>query len=318
MRTNRIKVLGGVYHCMSRVVAGEYLLGKREKEVFCKQLFQVADFCGVEVLTYCIMSNHFHVLVRVPERVELSDGELLERAQRLYWNEDKYLGFIKNVFNNGDVDQVQRLRERLYSRMFDVSSFMKEVKQRFSIWYNKNHGRYGVFWADRFKSVLVEGKRHAVEMVAAYIDLNPVRAGLVKDPKDYRYSGYGEAMGGVNRSRRGIMKAVYEKNDWKKALEAYRELLFGKGAVAQKIGQRTVDDNVSKAVLDKQGKLSTPELLRCRVKYFTEGAIIGSKVFIQNCYEQNLEKSNSKRFFSPKEMHGGDWGILKVFRMPRS
>jgi len=38
-----------------------------------KMIWQVADFCGIRVLTYCIMSNHFHVLVEVPELGELSD-----------------------------------------------------------------------------------------------------------------------------------------------------------------------------------------------------------------------------------------------------
>jgi putative transposase len=49
---------------MSRIVGGQMLLRDREKEVLRKMLWQVADFCGVEVLAYCIMTNHFHLLVR--------------------------------------------------------------------------------------------------------------------------------------------------------------------------------------------------------------------------------------------------------------
>jgi len=64
---------------MTRTVNGERLFQDREKEVLRKMLWQVADFCGVDVLTYCVMSNHFHVLVRVPEQVEVSDTELLRR-----------------------------------------------------------------------------------------------------------------------------------------------------------------------------------------------------------------------------------------------
>ena len=128
---NRLKVEGGVYHCISRVVAGEFLLGEREKSVLCKQLWQVAGFCGVEVLTYCIMSNHFHVLVRVPQQFELSDDELLSKAEELYWKNDMQLQVIRNIFEHGDEGAVERLREKLYARMFDVSIFMKELKQRF-------------------------------------------------------------------------------------------------------------------------------------------------------------------------------------------
>ncbi len=309
---NRLKVEGGVYHCISRVVAGEFLLGEREKSVLCKQLWQVAGFCGVEVLTYCIMSNHFHVLVRVPQQFELSDDELLSKAEELYWKNDMQLQVIRNIFEHGDEGAVERLREKLYARMFDVSIFMKELKQRFSIWYNKTHDRYGVFWADRFNSVLVEGKRNAVEMVAAYIDLNPIRAGLVNDPKEYRYSGYGEAMAGVNRSRKGIMNAVYEKDDWKKALEGYRSLMFCKGSVAQKVGQRVLGKKLAENVLRRNGDLSRAELLRCCIRYFCHGLAIGSYGFIQSCYEYNLDKVQRERI--PRKMNGGAWGDLKVFR----
>ena len=88
------------------------------------------------------------------------------------------------------------LSKQWQARMGDVSEFMKSVKQRFSVWYNRSHGRYGPLWADRFTSVIVEGNGHyGLQMMAAYIDLNPVRAGLVEDPKDYRWCGYGEAVG---------------------------------------------------------------------------------------------------------------------------
>ncbi len=66
----RIKVYGrsAVYHCMSRVVAGQALLDDLGKEQLVKILFSLATFCGIEVITYCMMSNHFHILVRVPEQ----------------------------------------------------------------------------------------------------------------------------------------------------------------------------------------------------------------------------------------------------------
>ena len=74
--------------------------------------------------------------------------------------------------------------------MYDISIFIKELKGRFAQWYNQRHDRYGVLWAERFKSVLLEGGE-ALAAVAAYIELNPVRAGLCADPKDYRYCGFG-------------------------------------------------------------------------------------------------------------------------------
>ena len=88
MRTQWTKVGGAdaVYHCMTRTVNGEMLFKNPEKDMLRKMLWQVADFSGVEILTYCIMSNHFHVLVRVPEKEKLSDSELMRRYKVLYPN----------------------------------------------------------------------------------------------------------------------------------------------------------------------------------------------------------------------------------------
>ena len=77
--------------------------------------------------------------------------------------------------------------------MNDLSIFMKQLKGYFAQQYNRRHKRYGTLWSERFKSVLLEGGP-AVAAIAAYIDLNPVRAGLCEDPKDYRYCGYAEAI----------------------------------------------------------------------------------------------------------------------------
>ena len=86
----------------------------------------------------------------------------------------------------------------------DVSIFMKELKQRFSIQYNRTHGRFWTLWAERFRSVLIEGRPLALQTVAAYIDLNPVRAHLLQDPKEYRFCGYAEAHGGPDKARRDL------------------------------------------------------------------------------------------------------------------
>ena len=168
-----------------------------------------ADFCGVQVLTYCVMSNHFHVLVRVPDKAEVADKELMRRYRVLYPRPTKYqvqsARLMEAALAAGGVE-AEGIRKRLLARMADVSEFMKAVKQRFSIWFNRTHGRYGTLWAERFKSVLVEGRGHALQTMAAYIDLNPVRAGLVEDPKDYRFCGYAEAVAGVGVAREGLRR----------------------------------------------------------------------------------------------------------------
>jgi len=159
-------------------------------------LWKMASFCGMEVITYCMMINHFHVLIRVPEPPELTDEQLIERIEALYGKRGALTLLAREaVAERGKIDE--DIRRKLLERMGDVSEFMKELKQRFSRWYNRKHERFGTLWAERFKSVVVEDQPSSVEAVAAYIDLNPVRAGLVEDPKDYRFCGYAAAVAGT-------------------------------------------------------------------------------------------------------------------------
>ncbi|MCC5839041.1 MAG: transposase [Opitutales bacterium] len=81
-----------------------------------------------------------------------------------------------------------------------------ELVTRFTLWYNRERGTVGKFWAERFRSVVVEADTEAQRM-AAYIDLNPVRAGLVKDAPDYAFSGFGEACAGGSAARRGARES---------------------------------------------------------------------------------------------------------------
>ena len=319
---------------MSRTVNGERLFGNREKEVFRKMLWQTADFSGVEVLTYVVMSNHFHVLVRVPEAVGVSDGELLRRWKVLYPKPTDYetataVEMERTLRAGGEEAAV--IRARLLARMGDVSAFMKTLKQRFTIWFNKSRGRYGPLWSDRFKSVLVEGKGNPLQTMAAYIDLNPVRAGLVKDPKDYRFCGYAEAVAGQPEARAGlrIVWAAYADGGSEArsttstgsgqdglteegALRAHRSYIFAKGA--ERCGTEADRAAMLKVLETEDGVLPRGAVLRCRVRYFTDGAILGSAEFVRSFVEEIKAEKERKRPPKVHPMRGSEWGGLSVIR----
>jgi REP element-mobilizing transposase RayT len=288
---------------MSRTVNGEALFENREKETLRKMIHQVADFSGVRIVTYCLMNNHFHVLVQVPPADDVSDKELMRRYRVLYPNPTKYQTASAAVMEKKlreNSEEAIAIRTKLLARMGDVSAFMKTLKQRFSTWFNKTHDRYGPLWSDRFKSVLVEGKGHALQTMAAYIDLNPVRAGLVQDPKDYRFCNYAEAVAGRTEALRGlkfVTAGLYEVSA-KEALANYRMMLFGKGC-APVSGASQFDRKQAIRVLEKeQGRLSSTALLRCRVRYFSEGAVLGSREFVESHKERWMRSTGRK--FSPK------------------
>jgi putative transposase len=319
----RLRVLGKgplesyCYHVMSRTCGGEVFFDDVEKEALRRVIWRMAEFSGIKVVTYCLMGNHFHLLAEVPHRdtwLQRFDGptgeaKLLEQLSILYSR--TYVGLLRDELSDlrtrGMAVLAEQKLDAVKKRFCDLSLFVKEVKERFSRWFNKRHGRRGTLWMDRFKSVLVEGKGETLRTMAAYIDLNPVRAGLVKDPKDYRWCGYAEALGGSRRAQRGLCKALSKPVDgWKSAgaAEAYRCLLHAEGrevrdAQNERVVERGVSVESARAVLAAHGKLSPAELVRLRVRYFSDGVVLGSKEFVEGIFTAQREQ------FSPKRKQGG-------------
>ena len=317
------------YHVMSRTAGGEMIFGDTEKEAFRLLLWKMARFSGIQILTYAVMGNHFHLLVSVPNQekfVARFDGakgeELLFKHLRLLYSEE-YLSALgrelKDYRERGLPELAEQILTKYRKRFCNLSLFVKEIKERFTRWYNKKEGRKGTLWMDRFKSVIVQDGE-ALETMAAYIDLNPVRAGLVKDPKDYRWCGYGEAMGGSKRARRGLCKVVgrpvdsweeeknpeskLEKKEGLKTCEVYRCWLFGDGYVAEESEQVRVSKIQKKKgfsreevrkVKEEGGKLSRGQLLRCRVRYFSEGVALGHQDFVEEVFQTNREHFGIRR-----------------------
>lgn len=320
MRQARIKIPAevgeAVYHCISRSVNGERLFDDQAKEILRRQFWQVAEYCGVGILTYAVLSNHFHVLVKVPQKAPVSDAELLRRYAVLYSHPTRFqalrLEVIKrDLVSNGPAGQAWRRRQ--LALMGDISAFMKLVKLRFSIWYNHAHGRFGTLWAERFKSVLLEPRSLVLATVAAYIDLNSVRAGLAEDPKDYRFCGYAEAVAGSAVARCNLASVIGVTN-WDAAQAAYRLMLLGTAAETREHGA-PVTPEAFESVIAAGGRLPLATVLRCRLRYFSAGAVLGSRAFVEEqvaAYYTRTGRRGRKgtRLLPPIT----DWGELAALR----
>jgi putative transposase len=305
-----------VYHCMSRSVNNEMLFDDRAKEVMRKQLWEAVDFCGVKIVTYSLLSSHFHVFVRVPQKTSIPDVELLRRYRVLHPHPTRYQTVRIKVIEQWlatNAPEGEAWRQRMHKLMGDVSPFMKLFKQRFSIWFNKSHDRVGTLWAERFKSVLVEGTVGVLRTVAAYIDLNCVRAGIQSDPKDYRFCGYAEAVAGNELMREGL-RSVCGEDTWQKNQAAYRQILFGTGAAAREKGASISVENFQR-VMAEGGKLPLSDVLRCRVRYFTDGAVLGSQAFVQTQLAIYRNRTGRRRCIEPCPIPPiTDWGQLNTLR----
>lgn len=302
------------YHCISRIAGGEWLLGDREKEVLRRQLWEVAEYCGLEIVTYVLMSNHYHILAKVPIRRHLSDAELLRRFHALNGNrkpaQERQLQAVE-IDMKVDGELAQRWREKQLRQMFDISQFNKLLKQRFTIWYNATHERYGTLWAARFKSVLVE-RGEALMRVAAYVDGNAPRAKMVNDPKDYRFCGYAEAVAGNAKARYGLGEAL--GGDWNTKAEVYRSWVIMLLSDSREGKAQAVPELVEE-VRKTGGKLPMHVVLKCRIRYFTDGVILGSKAYVA----QKSTGHGGWRKCEPQPLEPvTDWGGLHVLSRMRS
>ena len=318
MRKPRLKLstTEAAYHCISRTVNGERLFDPTAREVLRHMLWQVADYCGIQGLTYALLSNHFHLLVRVPVKVPIPDTELLRRYSVLYPRPTRYQTarheIIRQQLAENGPEAVE-WRRRQSALMGDISPFMQILKERFTIWFNKAHNRYGTLWSERFKSVLVEPQSHALQTMAAYIDLNSVRAGLARDPKDYRFCGYAEAVAGKREARMGLQYLLGGRS-WEATQSAYRELLFGTGAGDRDHGAIVAPQDLQR-VIKAGGRLPLAAVLRCRVRFLSDGAVLGAKAYVATQLARYSRETGRRKNSEPKPLPAiTDWGDLTVMR----
>lgn len=325
MRKARLKSTnGGYYHCISRIIERRYYLGPVEKAHFRRTMRKYEAFCGIRIVTYAILDNHWHILVEIPPRKTVSDRELIRRLGFIYqpFQVKQISADLERYRQEGMHDEAERLKARYVYRMYDLSEFFKGLKQSFSQWYNKRHDRHGTLWESRFKSILVEGSAYALLIIAAYVDLNACRAGLVRNPEDFRYCGYGEAVAGSRRASEGIQRIVAPHASWARVQRLYRKHLYLQG---QEKGidphGRSLHGGFTReqveAVLEADGRLPMQVLLRCSVRYFTDGMALGSKEFIEDVFAQNRDQFGAKRKSGARPMKHGDWDGLHTLRALR-
>lgn len=288
-RTKRVLISQdqGSYHIISRINKKHPLFDEVEKEYLFNLLTLFASGFFVRIHAYSIMGTHFHILATTLdiEAKEASGEELFGRYRLMYGEKANPPTGSAKTYGCFKVDEdggIERLRKRLGS----ISRFVQELKQTFSRWYNKRHSQKGYLWHDRFKGIVID-RGEAQLVCSAYIDLNPVRADLVKRPEDYRWSSLGLRLRDPKHCEELLISC-------EKDLSWYRQFVYACGGV-QREGKHKIDAHLVDEVFKAHGRLGIGERLRYRVKNLSEGIAIGSHSFISE-----IQRRYNRKFIRPR------------------
>ncbi|NOY80686.1 MAG: hypothetical protein GXP31_06740 [Kiritimatiellaeota bacterium] len=207
--------------------------------------------------------------------------------------------------------------------MRDISCFIKDLQQRFTSWYNRTRPtrRRGTLWADRFKNTIVQGET-ALWACIRYVEMNPVRAGICTDPAEYRFGTWGRFAGsGRHPFRANVVRHMRRylgerARNWTGA----RVLAELNADIARLAAAERGETSEKVFAAEEAGRQGAGFVLtvRRRVRYWSDGAIIGSKLFVRNVAASVVgsERAEKKRLAGAKygEENAGvySWRVLRV------
>jgi REP element-mobilizing transposase RayT len=294
-----------VYHLMSRSALGGYPFGDAEKDELVKILDKFNKLYFTEILGFCIMGNHFHLLVRMFPESYFTDEQIKDRYVKFY----------------GDDHEFSELKIPDYRlKWASLSEFVKEIKQSFSRFYNKRHNRRGTLWGERFKSLIVEDGETLINCLA-YIDLNPIRAAIVERPEDYRWCSLGYHMQTGNKE--SFLSLDFGLKEFgviasKERLRRYLRYVYEAGAIKRSDGKSSIA--IDEKILEKERKtdfkITRLHRFRYRTRYFSDSGIIGTKEFVSRNYKRFRDIFHSKNEKKPKPIKGLD-GVYSLKRLAK-
>ena len=211
----RVREYNTVHHLISRIAHRVYFLKDEERMDFLEIVRRAAEFTGVQLIGWCVMGNHFHLLVFLPERSELDETEVLRRygvlkGAKAVESMETLLGKWRCEGESGE-NRISAWFDGQRRRMYDVGSFMKIVKQWFTEEYNKRYSHKGTLWESAYFDRVVPRRTREMAKCLGYIHLNPIRAAATDRFDGYAWSSYAAFRKGELLATAG-MRFVYGEN----------------------------------------------------------------------------------------------------------
>jgi REP element-mobilizing transposase RayT len=210
------------YHCVSRCVRRAFLCGDdryskqnfdhRRQWIF-NRLKQLADVFAIKIAAFAIMSNHYHVIVRIDQdqAMRWSNEDIIERWYKLFngaaivdrWRSGEVLSKAEEMVVSS---MIETWRQRLY----DLGWFMRCLNEHIARLANQEDGCKGRFWEGRYKSQALLDER-ALLTCMTYVDLNPIRANMSKTPETSDFTSIQERIRAFSQAYRKPNKASKSK-----------------------------------------------------------------------------------------------------------
>ncbi|MBC5850794.1 transposase [Vibrio metschnikovii] len=199
------------YHCVSRCVRRSFLCGKdtftnrcyeHRREWIAQKIYSLTNVYCIDICAYVIMSNHYHLVVNINQNrsLQLTLHEVVER-----WSQVHKLPVLIQRWQNKQltslaeqtrcIELIEVWRERLSS----LSWFMKELNYEIACKANREDNCTGHFWESRFKSQALLDEK-ALVAAMAYVDLNPIRAGIANTPERSEFTSIKARIDALNKN----------------------------------------------------------------------------------------------------------------------
>jgi putative transposase len=292
------------YHLYNRL-AGEpgcYPLQQSgAREMFLEILLFYARFYFCRLVAYSIMGNHYHLVAQFEAFRVLTREQLRNIAKTLY------AGRLYKPYLFWSSKQWGKFNRRL----FDVSEFMRNVESDYARRHNRKFGRKGQLWADRFKSNLLTCPR-AVQAVSLYVELNALRARLVRRPEDYRFASARLRLAGLKRPEYLLpLTSLWGCQDPVRATQMHFAYLQHRGGLRVEN-----EDDLLRAIIrqDEADGYAAGVYLENQ-RYINDGLVLGEPAHVREVRATLVARRIYKQVRSPAATPSGS---LATLRQPRN
>lgn len=211
---NRVRDYETVHHLTSRIAHRVFFLGDDERNDLVECVRRCALFSGIRLLGWCVLANHFHLLVHLPTPVPLDEDQLLRRYGILKGRKSANAAAeqLAKWRQTGNAKAADVWLDGLRRRMYDIGEFMKTVKQWFTEEYNRRQAHRGTLWESVYHDRPVPMRVRDISRVLGYIHLNPIRAAATSAFEGYAWSSFAALKKGDETALAGI-RFVYDQPD---------------------------------------------------------------------------------------------------------